>query len=155
MALYYFDSSSMVKLYVDEPGTETVIRLASVRSGNQISTSVLTRVEIRSALVRKLRRNEILSEDAEVAIGLLEEHWKSRFLRQPVSDMILDQACLLLSKHGLRAYDAIQLASCLSIQKSALANQSSVTFVCSDTLLSDAATAEGIVSIDPEDSESP
>lgn len=155
MALYYFDSSSMVKLYVDEPGTETVIRLASVRSGNQISTSVLTRVEIRSALVRKLRRNEILSEDAEVAIGLLEEHWKSRFLRQPVSDMILDQACLLLLKHGLRAYDAVQLASCLSIQKSALANQSSVTFVCSDTLLSDAATAEGIVSIDPEDSDLP
>ena len=112
-------------------------------------------VEIRSALVRKLRRNEILSEDAEVAIGLLEEHWKSRFLRQPLSDMILDQACLLLLKHGLRAYDAVQLASCLSIQKSALANQSSVTFVCSDTLLSDAAAAEGIVSIDPEDSESP
>ena len=155
MALYYFDSSSMVKLYISEPGTETVIRLASARSGNQISTSVLTRVEIRSALARKLRRNEILSEDAEIAIGLLEEHWRNRFLRQPISDMILDQACSLLLKHGLKAYDAVQLASCLSIQKSALANQSSVTFVCSDTLLSDAATAEGLISIDPEDGESP
>lgn len=152
MALYYFDSSSMVKLYVQEPGTEQVIRIAASSAANQIATSVLTRLEIRSALTRKLRRNEISRQDSELAMQLLEDHWKSRFVRQPVSDLLLDHACTLLEKHGLRAYDAVQLASCLAIQRTALASQTFVTFVCSDTLLCDAAAAEGLIATDPEDS---
>ncbi|MEP7366456.1 MAG: type II toxin-antitoxin system VapC family toxin [Acidobacteriota bacterium] len=152
MALYYFDSSAIVKLYLDEPGTEQVIRLASSTSGNQIATSVLTRVEIRSAISRKARRNEIEVADAGQAVELLEEHWKTRFVRQPVSDSILDQACLLLDRHGLRAYDGIQLASCLALNRTVSSGSGSVVFVCSDTHLSDAAAAEGLVCLDPEES---
>lgn len=151
MASYYFDTSSLVKLFVAEPGTEEAIRLAETASGNLIFSSVLTRVEIRSAIAKKVRRQEIGREDAAFALEQFERHWKTRLIRQPVSDPILDMACDLLDRHGLRAYDAIQLASCLALNKTAAVN-SAAAFVCSDTHLNDAAAAEGLSCLDPEES---
>ena len=152
MALYYFDSSAVVKLYLDEPGTEQVIRLATSTAGNQICTSALTRVEVRSGIARKIRRKEVDHDAAGQTLELFDEHWKTRFVRQPVTDAILDQACLLLDRYGLRAYDAIQLASCVAVHRAAAAGSSWATFVCSDTNLIEAAIDEGLRCIDPEES---
>lgn len=152
MALYYFDSSSLVKLYLEEPGTDQVIRLASTASGNQICSSVLTRVEIRSAIAKKARRNEVEQQDAELAVALFEDHWKTRFVRQPLSDSILDQACRLIKSHALRAYDAVQLASCMALNQAAAPSSAVAVFVCSDTHLIDSAAAEGLSCLDPEES---
>jgi uncharacterized protein len=151
MGLFYFDTSSIVKLYINEPGSQQAVRLVNASLNNQIATSVLTRIEMRSALRRKIRRNEIDDADGISALTKFESHWQTRFVLQPLTDLILDKACALIDRHQLRSYDAIQLASCLALPFRA--NKEELVFVCSDLALNDAAFSEGLRAVDPEESD--
>ena len=53
MALYYLDTSALVKRYVREVGTAWVTALTDPRSGNTIATGRLTGPEAIAALYRK------------------------------------------------------------------------------------------------------
>jgi predicted nucleic acid-binding protein len=59
LTLYYLDTSALVKLYVREPGTEQVLRLASRAGDNHLAVLAIAQVEIRSALRRRERAGEI------------------------------------------------------------------------------------------------
>jgi hypothetical protein len=53
MALYFFDSSALVKRYVHEPGSLWVRTTTASASGHLIHLSLLTTAEIASALARR------------------------------------------------------------------------------------------------------
>jgi predicted nucleic acid-binding protein len=55
MALYFFDSSALVKRYVREQGSVWVRETTVSVSGHLIHSSLLTVVEIASALARRHR----------------------------------------------------------------------------------------------------
>ena len=55
--ILYLDTSSLVKVYVDEPGYEETRKL--IPQARSVATSLVTYVEMRSALGRKLRRGDI------------------------------------------------------------------------------------------------
>jgi predicted nucleic acid-binding protein len=57
-------------------------------------------------------------------------------------------AALLVAAHGLRGYDAVQLASALSIHVR-LDDPDALVFVSADHSLSEAARAEGLATADP------
>lgn len=108
----YLDTSSLVKLYIREIGTEAVQALAS--QTRVMNTSWLTYAEARAAFARKHRRGDLTDEEYGQVLVAFESDW-SNLLRLEVSYFILLRAGQLAERHGLRALDAIHLASALHI----------------------------------------
>ncbi len=103
-----------MKLYADEGGHE------AVRSVDTLVISCLARVEVPAALWRKERLGELDAADAEVLSAAFEADYfgtddePPRFAVLTLPASVLDRAAALTAAHGLRAYDAVQLASALA-----------------------------------------
>jgi predicted nucleic acid-binding protein len=143
---HYLDTSSFVKLYVREPGTDKMVRLANPSGGHSLYVLGLTRVECRSAVRLRERKGDLAHDVADTLISRMEQHLRTLYLIQLVTDAVLEQAVALLDRHPLKAYDAVQLAGCLVLQ-SQLGEP--VTFVCSDDQLLLAAEGEGVLVMNP------
>lgn len=113
----YCDTSSLIKLYVDEPGSDTVRQL--LRDAGQIATSAVAYVEIRAALAR-LRRERRTTPTVFARIKqAFDADWEATIVVRADAD-IVRAAGDLAERHHLRALDAIHLASFLEIlQRSA------------------------------------
>ena len=146
MALLYLDTSALVKLYLDEPGSERVEELASEDSDHDLAICSITQVEFHAAIRRRRREGGLDDEEVELAIELFNGRLRDDFLRRPVDDRTLDLASSLTARHPLRGYDAVQLAACLDLAR---AERDPPTFVCADRTLLTAAEAEGLPVIDP------
>lgn len=147
MALYYLDTSALVKLYIREPGTDRMLQLAGRPAGHQLAVLALAQVEFRSALLRRERTGDIDRLTATDLIELFTRHLDTKFVRQSVNDAVLETASGLVDRYPLRAYDAVQLAGCLALKTTA--GDAGPTFVCSDQQLLDAAESEGLPLLDP------
>ena len=147
MTVVFADSSALVKLYVDEPGSTTV-RRAERRS--RFVVSALARVEVPSALWRKARARSLDGTDARLLTASFEGDWYGspdeppRFPVVTTSWALLAEAARLCETHDLRASDAIQLASALSTM-----GGERIEFACFDRRLSAAAEAEGLPVLAP------
>ena len=104
----YVDTSSLVKLYVREAGSDLVRQL--VGAATVVATSVVAYPETRAALAR-LRREGVLSA-ARVASARseFEEQWPA-YLTLEATDSLCRLAGDLAEKYGLRGFDSIHLAS--------------------------------------------
>jgi len=147
LALYYLETSALVKLYVLEPGTDRLLQLASNLSENRFAVLAISPVEVRSAIRRRERAGDIDSKTAGLILDRLRQHLEARFLRQALNDTVLDGALEIIDRYALRAYDAIQLAGCLALKTAA--GTDLPTFVCSDRQLLEAARSELLSVFDP------
>jgi uncharacterized protein len=147
LAIYYLDTSALVKLYVREPGTEQVLRLASRTGGNQLAVLALAQVEIRSALRRRERAGEISGAVVTQLLERFQRQLEAVFLRQVITEAMFDVACGLVDRHGLFALDGVQLAGYLALSTSSGAN--TPIFVSADRQLLEAAESESIPVFDP------
>jgi uncharacterized protein len=147
LALYYLETSALVKLYVREPGTERLLSLAARSSANRLVILSLAQVEFRSALRRRERNGEIPALVANQLLDLFKQHAESRFVTQAVTDFVIDLASALVDRHGVRAFDAIQLAGYMALKTSVGAE--APIFVCADHGLLSAAKLEGVPILDP------
>lgn len=108
--------------------------------------SCLARVEVPSALWRKCRSGELSDTDAATLCAAFEIDYAgtpdvpARFLVLSLPSSLLEDAARLVALHGLRAYDALQLASARGARE---ADPACDTFACTDTTLRAAAAAEG------------
>ena len=146
MALLYLDTSALVKLYLNEPGSERMRKLASPDEGNRLATCSITQVEFHAAIWRRRRTGEFGGDTTERVIEQFNGRLMDDFLRRPVDDWTLNLASELTSRHPLRAYDAVQLAACLSLARIV---PGPPTFVCADRRLLSAAEGEGLAVLDP------
>ena len=146
MASYYFDTSALVKLYIEERGTDVVIRLAGDLDNDRLAILDLTLLECRSAVRRREREQDISRDDAGRIIGRVEDHASGLYLVQPTTAEVFEEARRLLDARPLRTLDALQLAGCLSIRHSI---PPPLTFVCADTRLCEVANLEGLATINP------
>jgi predicted nucleic acid-binding protein len=150
VSAYYFDSSALVKRYAQEVGSSWVASLTDPRSGNDIFTVVVSGAEIVAAVTRKTRIGLITLQDAATAIAAFKGHFKAEYRVVLINDVIVKRAMSLAEEHGLRGYDAIQLASALTIQEELGINGVSLTaFVCADTDLNKVAQTEGLAVENP------
>jgi len=147
LALYYLETSALVKLYVREPGTDRVLALAARSSENRLAVLALTQVEVRSAIRRRERNGEIPAVVASQLLESLKRHLEGRFVTQAITDFVLDIASELVDRYALRAFDAIQLAGFMAMRNSA--GTEMPVFVCSDQILLAAARQEGTPVLDP------
>ncbi len=155
MADYYLDTSALVKYYIIETGTLWVRSLIDRRDAGQwgdvISTSALTWAEMISAFSRRHRSKGI---SARWCAALIDRFLTDgpRYSRLPVDDATIGLAIELIQRHPLRAYDAVQLATALRLDRVLRDNRlSPVTFVSADGALCDVARAEGMSAENPND----
>jgi hypothetical protein len=62
---------------------------------------------------------------------------------------VIEEASGVIDRHGLRAYDAVQLGGCLAL-RATLRDEMEIHFVCADHQLLAAAHSEGIPTIEPK-----
>jgi uncharacterized protein len=147
LALYYLETSALVKLYVREPGTDRMIQLASNTTEARLAVLALSHIEFRSAVRRRERAGDIDPRMAGMILDQFQQHLEARVFRQVVNDAVLDGAAEMIDRYALRAYDAIQLAGCLALKAAVSAEPP--TFVCSDQQLLEAARSELLPILDP------
>jgi predicted nucleic acid-binding protein len=147
LALYYLETSALVKLYVREAGTDRLLQLANDPVENRFAVLTLSQVEFRSAMRRRERAGDIDPKLVGMILDRFQQHLETRFLRQVLTDAVLDGASEMIDRYALRAYDAIQLAGCLALKTTA--GSEPLAFVCSDQELLKAARSELLSIIDP------
>lgn len=136
----FFDTSALVKYFHPETGTAHVIELMD-NASNTLWVSDLARIEFISALYRKFRRGDIDDAQLQETLTTFDLEW-SQWNHQPISAAVIAEADKLMrhkaQQYGLRALDAIQLASFTLLAENDWA------FVVADGLLTDTATSEKI-----------
>lgn len=136
--ILYLDTSSLVKLYVEEEGSRMVKR--QVSEAEAVATSIVAYAEARAAFARKHRERELSEEEYHHIVGDFDGEWGT-YLAIDVSEAVTALAGELAERHDLRGFDAIHLASALVLRDKM---QSSVAFSCADDRLQAAAKAEGL-----------
>ncbi len=146
MMSVYLDTSALVKLYVEEEGTEQVVQATKDAANDRIIVVDLAPLEARSAIRRREREGDISAADADRVLRQIENDCSMSFLMQPSTSAVMEEAARLIDHYPLRAYDALQLAGCL-VARDGMPGP--VTFVCADMRLCDAARHEGLEALNP------
>ena len=112
MALVYFDSSALVKLVVEEAGSELAANLWD--GCDAALSSRLAYPEVRAALAAAGRNNDLDAADLASAEQAWEDCWAAV---RPVelTALVEREAGELARRHALRAADAVHLASAMAI----------------------------------------
>lgn len=129
--IFYFDTSSLVKLFHQEKGSQHVERIIKSEN-NEIWVSELAQVEFLSALFRRFRNKELTDEQLKMAIVGFQEQL-TFFNVEPLGQAIIKEAEVLLKQYGgkkrLRTLDSLQIATFILIA------EKSWIFVASDDVL--------------------
>ena len=112
-----------------------------------ITTSKLAYPEILSAFMRKHRAGEIERKLLETIIGQFEADWDKFFVVE-FHDELMKPVRVLIEKHFLKGADTIHLSSALWLEQ---ATKLKLTFVASDAGLLNAARAENLKAINPQE----
>lgn len=136
--IHFLDSSALVKRYVEEDGSAVIAQL--FRGRKLLAVSRLAEVEVPLALARRARKGD-LSEQVARAHGesVLADLKGLRVVE--LRQRTLERARALGWDHGLRAYDALQLASASRLKTE---TGMSLTLWSADEALNAAARAEGL-----------
>ncbi len=133
----YFDASALVKRYVNEPNSDQIRKLAT---SGYVATARSTGAEIASALARRCREKHIATQDRDRALEALETDFSELYVVE-LTPRVDARARDLLTRHTLRASDAVQLASSLELKAEL---KFDVGFAAFDARLVDAARDEGL-----------
>jgi hypothetical protein len=143
--LYFLDTSALVKRYVQETGTGWLQALTDPAAGHAHFIARITQAETVAAITRRERGGHIAPADAATALGDFQYDLVRQYLVVEISAGLMAHAAALARRHGLRGYDAVQLAGALEVQD----NTSSLVLVSADGELNAAAIAEGLAIEDP------
>lgn len=106
------DTSSLIKLYVEEPGTPEVY--LQVAAASLVCTSVVAYAEARSALARLCREGSLSPEEHARTKSDLDKDLQHYFMVDVTAD-VWRAAGDLAEAHALRGFDSIHLASFLHL----------------------------------------
>ncbi|MGH9945582.1 MAG: type II toxin-antitoxin system VapC family toxin [Pyrinomonadaceae bacterium] len=152
MTAYFFDSSALVKRFSREVGSSWILSIIRPSANNFLAISVITGVEVVAELTRKSRGGSLAARKYENALLRLESELTNRYFVADLTNSVVKSAMALAKKHGLRGYDAVQLAACLEVARNREANGlSSLIFLTADNDLLKAADAEGVTVENPND----
>ncbi len=108
----YLDTSSLLKLYVEEAESPDVCAL--VDRAHAVVTSVVTFAETRATMSRLRREKRLAPAHYAEAKRSFMEDWP-KFLTISVTDDLARSAGDLAEKHGLRGVDAVHLATFVQV----------------------------------------
>lgn len=154
MNFYFFDSSAIVKNYINEIGSNWVKTIFNAVSTDIIYAASITQVEVVAAFARQRKALKLSAIDAAAAISHFNQDFQSDIREIELKPKVLAETVLLADKYSLRGYDAVQLASALEIHSHLInlkLNQHSApfTFVSADSELNSAALNAGLTIENP------
>ena len=150
MAVYFFDSSGLVKNYISEQGSSWIKTLVDPLAGNILYAAEITGAELVSAITRRQRRGATTPADASAALAAFRADFGQAFFRLDITPGLVATAMDLAERHGLRGYDSVQLAAALALRDLCLASGlPAPILIAADAELNAAATAEGLVVDNP------
>jgi len=112
----YLDTSSLVKLYVAEPGSDAVREL--VDAATIVATSSIAYTETRSVLARRRRERALGPAAFASAKKAFEAEWP-KYFTVDVTSALCRQAGEFAERYRLRAYDSVHLAAFAEIAREA------------------------------------
>lgn len=133
----YVDTSALLKLYVDEDGSNEVWQWLS---DGPVSTCRITWAEARAALARRERESPAAVTTWATARERLAEDWSAIHVVD-VTQALVEKAGELAEGFALRGYDAVQLAAA-DVLHAALAEP--IIFLSFDRRLNRAARLLGL-----------
>lgn len=140
----YLDTSALIKRFVLEKGSSLVSTI--VTEGGPVATAKIAYAEVYGGLARKHRSGGLSRGQYARTCRQFEGEWQA-YVRVDLRDEILLLARDLIQRHPLRGFDAIHLASALSLRG---ALEEDVTFLAADERLLRAARAERVTVLDVE-----
>ncbi len=150
MAVYYLDSSALVKAYAEEPGSDLVSSLISTW---RIVVSALVVAEVASAVAKRVRERRLEAAGARLVFEMFADDLGHFDVIQVSERLIRAAAASLIQGHLplLRASEAVHLAtaeqSFILLREAA---DDECVFVVADHRLLAAAAAAGLRTEDPE-----
>lgn len=113
--IVYADASALVKRYVTEPGSKEVIALTTTAVA--VATALVSRAEVAAALARAVRMGVLDDQGGRRAQRRFSRDWPD-LARVAVTEALVARAEALAWEHGLRGYDAVQLAAAITWRES-------------------------------------
>jgi uncharacterized protein len=150
VAAYFLDSSALFKGYIPEIGTTWVQNLTAKASGNTLLISRITSVEILSAIARRQREGSLTVEQSQELRTIFQRHFTDQYEVIELTPGVIALAGELGTRQFLRAYDAVQLASAISVLPTVTQlPENSLTFLTADDRLLNAARLENLQADNP------
>ncbi len=146
MSCYFLEATAVAKLFVQEPGTDALIRLMEAVEDNRKLISASTPLEVYSAVRRRERAGDISAEDAAAALDSLRME-AARMVQQPLNPAVLEASRQLLDRTALRWPDTLQLGAAIVARD--MFQGTEIIFVSASAQLLEAAKSEGFRAIDP------
>ena len=149
MAVFYLDTSALVKRYRKERGTEVIVELLENPGGDdRFYISFLSILELTSGVMRLVTGGELREGTAKEILARFRYDIREIFRVWPLDQDVVGRAVSVVEEHNLRSADAIHLATALSIHDAAPAAQ--LLLVSSDRELLQATLHSSISSLDPQ-----
>jgi predicted nucleic acid-binding protein len=133
----FFDTSALLSLVLGETTAPTIRQI--LVEHEIVAASVIAEVEARAGLARARRGRRVTARNEREAWARFQRIWSTSAILE-VDRTLLAIATDLAGRHGLRGYDAVQLASALR----AADVTGETGFVCLDCELNTAAAAQGL-----------
>jgi predicted nucleic acid-binding protein len=148
---YFFDSSAIIKRYVEEKGSDWVVGSTDPVAGSSVYVSAITGVEVVAALARKRKANDIDPLLADAAFRQFYDHFYREYFVINITDSVIARSIERANAHALRGYDAVQLGAALEInaRRASLGLATPLIFVTADHELFAAAVGEGLLTDNP------
>ena len=108
----YFDTSAVVPLLVEEPGTDVSLRV--FLQAETVATVRMTFADTSAALARASRLGRLTADARDRALAGLESVWAQMDVVH-VDDDLVRGAGALARDHALRGYDAVHCAAALRV----------------------------------------
>jgi predicted nucleic acid-binding protein len=105
VATYFFDSSAIVKRYVQETGTGWLNGIVDPAAHNELWLARITGVEMVSAMARRQRGGGLSSTAASLALSEFRHEFGTEFRLIEVTPALVTQAMRLAEAHALRGYE--------------------------------------------------
>ena len=135
----FWDASAVVPLLVPEQQSDYCLQV--LRGDQEILLWCMSRVEVISALTRRLREQALTIDQFQAAKGRFYQILESAY-QITTLEKVMNRAVRLLEVHPLRAANACQLASGLVATQE---DPTRLPIICFDDRLKEAAMKEGFV----------
>lgn len=138
--ILYLDTSAILKRYFQEPFSEDVA--TTWNSAEAIVSSSVAYAETMATIYRKEKEEDLESQIIQGTIEKFKNDWNS-FIQVKVTNDLNRYLDDMLKKYALRGFDAIHLASAVTIYEKFPVD---FFFACFDHRLNHAAKLEGLES---------
>jgi predicted nucleic acid-binding protein len=155
MSIFYFDSSAIVKLYLDETGSGWVDQIyyageLTRNPDHRIVISNIGIVEVAAAIARRHRMGVITAQTQQELFGMFIQDSSTRFRILGITDSMIQLAISLTQRFPLRGYDVVNLAAALILsQEQTGTGLPPIIFVSADNVLCQSAISEGLITENP------